>query len=192
MSAVSSCGQAYQARDEQGLELLLNVAASLAQVEEAVLRAHRTRGVVRARSHRRRALKEHAARVATRLRAAEAQLAVDGAAALPEVAELLLTVTERYLEGKVGNLLDKDELDKLDNEFVDVEPVRDHRQSLRLITFVISFVLLAAAGAFGAESLGLPGAVEPIVIGTAGVIAAVLAYGKQPGKALEWLPFFGG
>ncbi|OPF84256.1 hypothetical protein VT50_0201910 [Streptomyces antioxidans] len=58
-------------------------------------------------SHRRKALDEHARQVVAALRSKEARLDVDRRAALPQLADMLLTIAERYCQARVGALLEK-------------------------------------------------------------------------------------
>lgn len=60
-----------------------------------------------------------------------AKLDVEGEAALAELADLLLTVAERYTEGRAGALLD---------DLESIEPARD-RGPLRVLVFVALTVL---------------------------------------------------
>lgn len=179
--AVAACANAYGAGlSHEAAWLRRRVARELASVEEAVRRAHRTRGVLPARSHRRRELKVHAGKVAARLRAAEAALDVDGDAALPKLAGLLLKVAERYAEGRVGALLDPEDLEN-------VTAVRD-REPLRIATVVV----LTVAGAMAVSLLSLPSAAEGPAIAGFGVLAVIVTYGRNARQALEVLTPFGG
>jgi hypothetical protein len=180
-SAVVVCAKAYGAGPgHEAAWLRRQVANELAGVEEAVRRAHRTRGTLPARSHRRRRLKEHAGRVAARLREAEAALDVNGDAALPELAEMLLTVAEQYADGHVGALLDEEDLG-------DISAVRDH-EPLRLAAIVI----LTVAGAVAVSLLHLPSPAEGPAIAGVGVLAVTMVYGRNARQALSVLAPFGG
>jgi hypothetical protein len=166
--AIHSCADAYETTSPyEDTKLLRIVPAQLIDVEKAILRAHRTRGLVPARSHRHKELKIHARKVVSRLRVAESQIDVKGNAALREIAQLLLTVAERYALGRVGALLDAEEL-------VNVEPARN-REFVR----VIAFIALSFAGVVGVASLSLPSAVEGYAISAIGLLVLVLVYGSN-------------
>ncbi|MGW1836714.1 hypothetical protein [Streptomyces sp. NPDC002067] len=179
--AVTACGEAYGAGgSRRATSLRRNVAAKVAALETALLRAPRSRGTVPFRSHRRKALRAHARLVASRLRSAEARLDIDGDEALPELAELMLTVAERYTDGRVGALLDQEELDGID-------PVRDPEPIQ-----MIAVVLLTVAGAVVVSLLGLPEAAEGPAIAGVGLLALMLVYGRRARRRYHLLSLFGG
>ncbi|GAA0293991.1 hypothetical protein GCM10010302_35810 [Streptomyces polychromogenes] len=179
--AVAACGAAYGAGgSRRATSLRRNVAAKVAVLETILLRAPRSRGTVPFRSHRRKALRAHARLVASRLRVAEARMDVDGDEALPELAELMLTVAERYTDGRVAALLDQQELEG-------IEPVRD-REPVR----VAAVILLTVAGAVGVSSLGLPAAAEGPAIAGFGLLALMLVYGRRARRRYDLLTVFGG
>ncbi|MFJ4781256.1 hypothetical protein [Streptomyces sp. NPDC088762] len=178
--AITACASAYGAGgSRRAASLRRTLAHKLKGVETGVLRAYSTRGMVPLRSHRRKPLRAHARLVASRLRAAEARLDVDGDAALPELAELLLTIAERYAHGQVGALLDAKDLEG-------VEPVRD-REPLR----VVAVILLTVAGAIGVSLLALPGAAEGPAIAGVGLLALTLVYGRRAARKTNILGPFG-
>ncbi|MFE2847836.1 hypothetical protein ACFXKS_30670 [Streptomyces scopuliridis] len=84
--------------------------------------ARSMRGTVPSFSRRRPELRAHANRVVTALRAAEAEFGTDPKEAAQRLARLALKISDRYAQGRVGALLDHEEL---------VEPAR-RRESLRL------------------------------------------------------------
>ncbi|MCX5397903.1 hypothetical protein [Streptomyces sp. NBC_00102] len=107
---------------------------------------------------------------------AEERLDVDPAAALRELGGLLVTVAERYSDGRVGALLDEAEL-------TDVTPARD-REVLRLV----AVAGLTAVGAALLSMSGLPeGAMGP-AIAAVGLCAVALVYRRRALKMLEILP----
>ncbi|WP_125519841.1 hypothetical protein [Streptomyces sp. WAC 06783] len=79
----------------------------------SVYGARAMRGTAGVSSWRRRAeMRKHALRVADALRAAEAQLDVDPREGAREIARLAMSISSRYAEGRVGALLDRDDLDR--------------------------------------------------------------------------------
>lgn len=86
------------------------LSARLLSATKAVRRAYARRNTVPFASHRRKALRRHAALIVSALRAAEAKLDLDPPAARPEIARLLHTIAERFAEARVGNLLDESDL----------------------------------------------------------------------------------
>ncbi|WNE95548.1 hypothetical protein PS467_09445 [Streptomyces luomodiensis] len=82
---------------------------SMEPVERAIWRAHRTRRA-RARRHNERQFKAHATLVVGALRKAEARQDSEPRRALEDLIVMLLTIAERYAEGRIGDLLDADQL----------------------------------------------------------------------------------
>ncbi|MFB8078568.1 hypothetical protein [Streptomyces sp. NPDC056013] len=141
---------------------------SLKAAESVIWRAPQTRrGDVR--RHYERVVSEHTARVVGALRRAEARQDTDPEQALRELTVLLLTVAERYAEGRVGQLLDEDQIG-------DAEPVVP-RERLRLAVVGLLVVLAMA----GASLAGLPDAALVALLPVV-VIGAAIAVnrGKVP------------
>ncbi|MFD9814911.1 hypothetical protein [Streptomyces sp. NPDC059080] len=136
----------------------------------------RVRGAWRARntiasSWRRRKAKEHAERVVMALRTAEAALDVEPEEAARNLARMMLTISERYAEGKVGALLDPGDLP-------DPQP---RNEALRL-----SFAVGLIAGlALVAKAMNLP---NQIAVAST-VIAAALVYRRAAMAGLGVLVF---
>ncbi|MFD6474576.1 hypothetical protein ACFWEH_13880 [Streptomyces anulatus] len=118
---------------------------SIEPVEHAIWRAHRTRRA-RARRHNERQLKAHAALVVGALRRAEARQDSEPGRALEDLAVMLLTIAERYAEGRVNALLDEDQL-------TGVSPAAP-RERVRMLVVGGAVVVVMA----GAAILGLPDA----------------------------------
>ncbi|MGV9351127.1 hypothetical protein ACWDSD_41715 [Streptomyces spiralis] len=149
------------------------VASAVSEVSKAVRKAHRTRGTLAGFSHRRRLLKRHAGVVVTALRRAEARLDTDPDQALTELGRLVMKIAERYVEGRLGQLLDDDEVTGL-------QPAPD-REPLRLAV---------AAALFGAASYGvvlapIPEAAQTYLVGSCGLLILTTVYGRGARKALE-------
>ncbi|MEU9122808.1 hypothetical protein AB0C96_23590 [Streptomyces sp. NPDC048506] len=136
----------------------------------------RVRGAWRARntigsSWRRRKAKEHAERVVMALRTAEAGLDVEPEEAARNLARMMLKISERYAEGKVGALLDPGDLQ-------DSQP---RHEALRL-----SFAVGLVAGlALIAKAMNLP---NQIAVAST-VIAAALVYRRAAMAGLGVLAF---
>jgi hypothetical protein len=109
------------------------LSAQLVSATKAVRRAYARRNTVPFASHRRKPLRRHAALIVSALRAAEARLDLDPPAARAEIARLLHTISERFAEARVGNLLDESDL-------VGVEPAHNWEP--------LRFALLAVAAPF--------------------------------------------
>ncbi|MGW7027112.1 hypothetical protein ACWGFX_07980 [Streptomyces xanthophaeus] len=141
---------------------------SVQSVERAVWRAHRTRRA-RARRHNERQFKAHAALVVGALRKAEARQDSDPGRALEDLTVMLLTIAERYVEGRIDDLLDADQL-------ADVVPAAP-RERIRGVVVGLTVVLVMA----GAAVLGLPeAALIPLLPVVAVFVAVVFNRGRVP------------
>ncbi|MFI8491223.1 hypothetical protein [Streptomyces rubrogriseus] len=141
---------------------------SVQPVERAIWRAHRTRRA-RARRHNERQFKAHAALVVGALRRAEAQQDSNPGRALEDLTVMLLTIAERYAEGRVDDLLDADQL-------AGVTPAAP-RERLRGVVVGLTVVLVMAGAAF----LGLPdAALIPLLPVVVIFVAVVVNRGRMP------------
>ncbi|MGD6740633.1 hypothetical protein ACOKM3_02180 [Streptomyces sp. BH106] len=141
---------------------------SMQPVEQVIWRAHRTRRA-RARRYNERQLKAHAALVVGALRRAEARQDSDPGRALEELAVMLLTIAERYAEGRIDDLLDSDQLDGV----VPAAP----RERLRMLMVGLVVVSVMA----GAAVLGLPeAALVPLLPVVVLFVAVVFNRGRMP------------
>ncbi|MFE1951836.1 hypothetical protein ACFW9D_15350 [Streptomyces sp. NPDC059524] len=113
-------------------------------------------------SHHRRALKTHAAQVVGALQAAEARQDSDPAEALREMTIILVIITERYAEGRLGQLLDEDRLDPA----VSAAP----GEYLRLFGFGVGVVAAMAAAVMS----DVPSDVLGPMLGFGATLGAVL------------------
>ncbi|MGP3977281.1 hypothetical protein ACTWQF_25385 [Streptomyces sp. 8N114] len=171
VEAICACAKAHRAVGEARVGELPTVSASVTRASRTVLRAHRTRGVVTwlKPSHRRTALKEHAKLVVGKLQEVERELDKEPDRALRELAELLLRIAERYAQGRVGVLLDEQELQN-------VSAVR-YRTGDGLRAAVA--VALTIVTVFSVASLDLPQAIEGYVIAGSGAAVLITVYGPQ-------------
>ncbi|MFD9444227.1 hypothetical protein ACFWBR_38085 [Streptomyces sp. NPDC060006] len=141
---------------------------SVQPVERAIWRAHRTRRA-RARRHNERQFKAHAALVVGALRRAEAQQDSKPGCALEDLTVMLLTIAERYAEGRIDNLLDTDQLEG-------VTPAAP-REGMRAVVVGLTVVLVMA----GAAVLGLPdAALIPLLPVVVVFVAVVFNHGRMP------------
>ncbi|MDX3673268.1 MULTISPECIES: hypothetical protein [Streptomyces] len=141
---------------------------SMQPVERAIWMAHRTRRA-RARRHNERQFKAHAALVVGALRRAEARQDSEPGRALEDLIVMLLTIAERYAEGRVDDLLDADQL-------AGVAPVAP-RERLRVLVVGIVVVLVMA----GAAAIGLPdAALVPLLPAVVLFVAVVFNRGRIP------------
>lgn len=141
---------------------------SVQPVEQVIWRAHRTRRA-RARRHNERQFKAHAALVVGALRRAEARQDSEPGRALEDLIVMLLTIAERYAEGRIDDLLDADQLD-------DVEPAAP-RERLRMGVVGLVVVLVMACAAV----LGLPeAALVPLLPVVVLFVAVVFNRGRMP------------
>ncbi|MGR6968108.1 hypothetical protein ACU639_00520 [Streptomyces cynarae] len=175
LSAIKACAAARKVSAEARPLHLRLVASAVSEVSRSVRKAHRTRGTITASSHRRRPLKQHAGVVVAALRAAESRLDTDTDQALTELGSLLLKIAERYVEGRLGQLLDEEELAGL-------QPVPD-REPLRLVLAAILF----GAGSVGAVFASVPEAAQTYLVGACGLLVLTLVYGRGARRALEVL-----
>ncbi|MDQ0386813.1 hypothetical protein J2S54_003633 [Streptomyces sp. DSM 42143] len=139
---------------------------SLRAVERILWQAPRTRRG-RVRVHQERVTKAHIARVVGALRAAEAQQDSDPKEALQDLTVMLLTIAERYAEGKVSELLDEDQIG-------DVEPAA-HREHLRVVA-VGGVVVVTMTGAALA---GLPEAALSALLPIVVIVVIILLYREK-------------
>ncbi|MEW2217490.1 hypothetical protein AB0895_34400 [Streptomyces globisporus] len=141
---------------------------SVQPVERAIWRAHRTRRA-RARRHNERQFKAHAALVVGALRKAEARQDSDPGRALEDLAVMLLTIAERYAEGRIDDLLDADQL-------ADVVPAAP-RERIRAVVVGLTVVLVMASAAL----VGLPeAALIPLLPVVVVFVAVVFNRGRVP------------
>ncbi|MFE0545223.1 hypothetical protein [Streptomyces sp. NPDC058891] len=171
-NAVRACGDARKASVESRPLRLRLVASTVNEVSKAVRKAYRTRGTIATFSHRRRLMKTHAGVVVAALRAAEARLDSDPNQALHDLGVLMLKIAERYVDGRIGQLLDEDEV-------ADLQPIPD-REPLRLILSAVLF----GAGATGIVLAPVPEAAQTYLVGVCGLLVLSLIYGRGASKAL--------
>lgn len=150
---VLACVRALEASDAERPGLLQEVDALYRRTEPLVLRAHRTRGTMGSSSPRRTVARQHAELVAGAFRRDLCRVDAEPQEALRELAGKLVTVCERYAEGRVGRLLPEADLG-------DVEPVTLTRQRLRETAHMVGVIVAMFCGALaawlGCRAAGLP------------------------------------
>ncbi|MFF0129959.1 hypothetical protein ACFYTG_30285 [Streptomyces mirabilis] len=103
-----------------------------------------------------------------RLRAAESRLdGGDQGQALEELADLIVTIMEQYVAGRVGALLPPASL-------AEFQPVRD-RELLRLG----ATVTLIAGSAVAVSLLGISDMAAGVTVAAVGVLALLVMFGRQ-------------
>lgn len=172
---ISACARAHEAGGERFAERVKAVGLRVNALAVGLRGAHRARGTVPRRSHRHGALRAHERQVIGALRKAEGMLDTDPRQGLRELAEMLLTMAERYAEGRTGALLDADRLTGID-------PVPD-----RTVLRMISAGVLVTAAAVSVTFLGLPGAAEPYAITGLGLVVFTVVFGRQARRAFDIL-----
>lgn len=174
-ATISACARAHRAGGERVTGEMRSVSKKLARVLRGIERAHRTRRMIPRHSHRRKALKAHERLVVGALRRSEAALDTRSRDGLADLSALLITIAERYTEGRVGALLDDGNL-----EGVTPEPSRELLRwltSLALSVFAITTITL----------LDLPTGVESPIITGAGLLVVGLLYGPSARRAADIL-----
>lgn len=181
--AVEACADVHTAKALDRPDALRRLSERLARVEQHILQAHQTSAVLRRRSPIRKTSRSHGKDVAKRIRAAEADFLSGeaGSGTEPRLAELLIIIADRYVIGRIDELLGPD---MISHPKVDmVGPVRDY-ELLRITLFAA----LWAAAAVGIGLLGLSDGAETAAIGAAALITAALVYKQRWLSVLERLP----
>ncbi|MGQ4353100.1 hypothetical protein [Streptomyces drozdowiczii] len=141
---------------------------SVQPVERAIWRAHRTRRA-RARRHNERQFKAHAALVVGALRQAEAHQDSKPGDALEDLTVMLLTIAERYAEGRIDELLDADDL-------AGVTPAVPRERLRGLVVGLAVVTVMAGAGFLGLPDAALIPLLPLVVI----FLVAVVNRGRIP------------
>ncbi|MFD5006235.1 hypothetical protein ACFWMV_25365 [Streptomyces mutabilis] len=137
-----------------------------------MLSAHSSRGSVPLLSHRRKRLKEHQRKVVAALQDLEAQLDQTSGDALQEPAEALLTVADRYCQGRSGALLDEEQLTGIPRQ-----------RSWDVLRYLIALALAAGGITAIAVTKVVPESAEPYVIVV--VVSFVLIFGRGFRRAID-------
>jgi hypothetical protein len=173
-NALTATGWERQSRIEQAKLMLF--------VEYEIRRAWRTTRAYRPLPTRqqRRELKSHAGQVISALRAAAARIDASPDDGLRALGEMLLSIAKRCAEGRVGALLDDDQLQGH-------EPIRDY-EGVRVVTVA----LFIAAITVGVSLLHLSSSATTGLTSTAGLITIAVVYRRAARRGMETLGFLFG
>lgn len=174
VSVIGYCGF-LDGREEAESRTLRNLAIALEIACTCILRIPGSSRSLPYRSHRKAGLRRHSKLVIAALQQAERKLDTDRDQALKEIADLMLTICERYVDGRIGALLDESQLSGL-------EPVAS-REWLRLLMAVV----LTVSCAWGIALLGLPSSAVPYVMGGVGLLCFTAVFGQRSGRSLDLL-----
>ncbi|MDG9713434.1 hypothetical protein [Streptomyces sp. DH10] len=166
--AVTACAKVKRASLARRPDAMRELSKQMSRVEDGILSLHRYSDQLPVRSHRKRAVKKHAQLVVSQLRKAETRVDKEGDIALTPLACLLMKISNRSIEGRMGALLDEEDFD------TELIPVRDW-EPLRL---AVSAVLVAGC-AIGVGLLSLPNGIDTYVIGGCGVAILAILYGRR-------------
>lgn len=181
LSAATQAARAYL-ETEAATSLLDAPRIKVHRVERVIRNAWRTRNG-RPRRHQRRELKLHAAKVVMALRLAEGQQDIEPGPALKEMTRILVTVAERYAEGKVGELLDHD-----DHALVGIDPAPDY-EPLRIAGVFAAGVV----GAILASLLKFPELAQTLLAAGSAIVMLFILFKRAARPMLEAFgSFFGG
>ncbi|MFF2539507.1 hypothetical protein [Streptomyces cyaneofuscatus] len=165
---VNACAKADQEVGEERIHSVARIPVSSASAKRAILRSNRHRALSRPFSHHNAVLRNHAAQVVGKIQQAEEGLYRDPNPALRDLAALWLTIAERYIDGRVGELLSDD--------LSAVEPAKSRVQSALRAALA---VVLTVGTVFFTASLDLPQAIEGYVIAGSAVAVLLLVYGAR-------------
>ncbi|MFE6272116.1 hypothetical protein ACFVQ9_25380 [Streptomyces goshikiensis] len=165
--AVTACAKVVEADGEKKVYALSTVSSQVKSFAGELSRADRMRGSMNWRSPRGKAVRIHLGLVLGRLRDVELELDRAPGPALRKLANMMVTIADRYAEGRLGALLDDD--------LSAVDPYRKwlsdgKRHALAMVLTVGSVFMVAV--------FDMPQALEPYVV--AGSAAAALALLKGP------------
>ncbi|MEV5449987.1 hypothetical protein [Streptomyces sp. NPDC052535] len=172
--SVAACVRVRKASWAERPKELRRLSRATSRVEDRIMWLHRHSGHLPPRSHRKHLLKQHTGLVVAAIRRAEARVDSEGDEALEPLAALLITVGERIAEGRIGALLDADQID------ADLTPARDW-EPLRLAVAAA----LVAGCAVGVGLLSLPDGVDVYVIGGCSIVILAMLYGRRVHQVLD-------
>ncbi|MER6449523.1 hypothetical protein [Streptomyces venezuelae] len=164
---IKLCAEAATAEGEQKIYKSGDIPGQSSSALKSLRRAYYMRGTVPLRPMRWGHLRDHAHKVVGRMHEVERDLYRDADPALIKLADMWLTIAERYADGRVGALLDED--------LSEVGPARSWaRDRIRDALAV----LLTVGTVFFTASLDLPQAIEGYVISGSAVGVLLLVYGS--------------
>lgn len=174
--SISACVRVRSASWRMRPRELRRLARSLGVMETEIMQLHRSSGHLPMRSHRRHELRRHAGLVVAALRRAEARIDEEGTAAIPGLASMLMTVADRIAVGRIGALLDPQDLPS------DLIPARDWEP----VRLAAAAALIAASGV-GVGLLNLPDGADAYVVGGCGIVVLTLLYGRRAQQFIDLL-----
>ncbi|MGW1534430.1 hypothetical protein [Streptomyces aureus] len=178
LAAVRCCGSVSKTVGPERTDGLRQLALCMDSVRSALRRAHRNRGTLPHRGHRRKEARAHARRVVHCLNDAEKQIDVKGDQALPKLVDHLSRIADQYADGRLGALLDEDSLNGY-------QAGRDW-EALRLA----GLAAVIAVGAATAGLLALSDPVTVVLIFSAGTLGVSVLYRKNLPQGLKLLEHF--
>jgi hypothetical protein len=141
-----------------------------------VLDAHHSRGTVARWSHRTRRLKAHERRVSAALQELEARLDQSPDDALKGIVDALLTISDRYCETRLGELLDEEQIKDV------VAP-----RNWDVLRYLVAFLLGAGGVTALALSSVVPESAEPYVYPIVLATAFLVAFGRGVKRMVDVL-----
>ncbi|QPP07101.1 hypothetical protein G4Z16_12680 [Streptomyces bathyalis] len=172
---ITACADAYESRREERAPALRQVSRHLAAVTRSLRTAYKYRGSVPLRSHRRQILDMHARQVIAAIHKTEERLDRDTQSALQELSEILLTISQRYCDARVGALLN-------DEQIEGVQPGPD-REWLR----IVAWAALSTGAVILISRLGLSSGAEPIVMIFVVLIVMAIVWNRKVRQAFDLL-----
>ncbi|MEU9204821.1 hypothetical protein [Streptomyces sp. NPDC048332] len=171
--AIHACALAQRGGEQKPVQLK-KLARRLKAVRRGVLNAHSSRGTVALWSHRRKALKLHERHVSAVLDVLESKLDHTPHDALRDIAAALLSISDRYCETRLGELLDEEQL-------TGVAPKRNWD----VLRYLTAFVLGAGGVTALANTGFIPESAEPFVYPLVLATAFLIAFGRDLRRAID-------
>ncbi|MGW4552457.1 hypothetical protein ACWEOV_02250 [Streptomyces sp. NPDC004365] len=175
-NVIHACAEARRTGGESKAVALRRVSKRLKAVLRGLSDAHRSRGSVPRISHRRKGLKQHARHVAAVLQALDSRLDHEPDQALRDLADALLTISDRYCHARLGALLD-------DAALGDVEPLPNRELARWLLSLAVAVGSVTGLALTGV----VPDSVESIVYPLIVAGALTIAFGRNLRRMIEVL-----
>jgi hypothetical protein len=172
-ATIRACAMARQGGEGQPARLR-EISKQLARVRREVLNAHSSRGSVPLLSHRRKRLKEHQRKVVAALQDLEAKLDRTPGDALRELAEALLTIADRYCQGRSGALLDEERLTGIPRQ-----------RNWDVLRYLIALTLAAGGITTLAVTEIVPESAETYIYLIVWLVAFLIAFGRNFRRAID-------
>ncbi|MFH8738875.1 hypothetical protein [Streptomyces sp. NPDC017964] len=111
---IQACATAHHSGGERRDGNIKLVGRRMRRVQRALPQAAKSRGTVPYLSHRHGMLRIHGQRASMYLQQVESKLDQNPNSALPEIASIMLQISSRYCEGRVGELIDPQQLEGIE------------------------------------------------------------------------------